>query len=248
MKIISWNLRFDNKFYKKSIDHCIKKNPDIALFQEVSKNSLDYLKKSNYFVYETLVTTGKREVYNSYLATISKKELSNMTEIITQKEDINTPYEKFLFVYFKAKKLYCKAQSFDLEDDTKIFNLHLSAFVGAKKRIDQFKVVLKNMDKKKNNIIAGDLNVLGTRLRNTILSPIMKIDKKDIDLDERHEFNKLFKKYYLTNHFEGDITFPIPFFRIQPDHILLPDHLEIKSKSISRKLHWSDHKMISVEI
>ena len=52
----------------------------------------------------------------------------------------------------------------------------------------------------------------------------------------------------IKNIFKGISTWPWIGIKIQIDHILVPEHIEVKKKEVLRNRYHSDHRMLLTEI
>lgn len=128
----------------------------------------------------------------------------------------------------------------------RIFNSHLECNTSPRMRAEQFKQVLQLSHKSSANIYCGDLNTYGQWYLNIFVGYISNYTLGDITRSEKKLFNDLFKEYKLHNVFHGHVTYPL--FRLQLDHILIPDDMTLVRKQVHKKRYGSDHRPICVEV
>jgi endonuclease/exonuclease/phosphatase family metal-dependent hydrolase len=250
MKLISWNLWAENKNQSPSVDKLISEHdPDIICLQEVTVDCLKYLKQLPDF--EIIVA----QDFNSFKKK-TKKEYKLV--ILSKYQILNKDRENsFSVAHLTRRSVWdlinkwqesLEFQYADVEYNEKlhrIFNIHLEVAAGPKLRYNQLLATLKKFDKNAVNIICGDLNVYATFWLNLVIGWAMGYRPTEIFTNERKLFEKQFKKSGLKNIFKGRKTYPK--YRLQLDHILIPNEVKTKSSEVIAFKNGSDHLAIKAE-
>lgn len=248
MKVVSWNIWIKNKDQLKSI-HKLGTNYDIIALQEVTVETVELM--NNLLDYHMFVATdlfvSKRGIVKELKLVILVNKKHQVlhhqrlnVEIITQRsfwDRVNRWKESIQYQYVDVKIdgiVY------------RVFNSHLEVGAGPKTRITQFKALARNFDQKAHNIICGDFNIFARWYVNVFVGIAMGFSWREILTNERHEFEKLFDSLQLVNVFKNQHTYPR--FRLQLDHILIPDSLKFKNEKVIKNVHGSDHYPITVDI
>ena len=128
----------------------------------------------------------------------------------------------------------------------RIFNIHLEVAAGPKLRFQQLKLTLQHFNPDMENIICGDLNIYASVWVNLILGWIMGYRPNEFFTNERKLFEKEFKKAGLKNVFRGKATYPK--YRLQLDHILLTESVNLRHSEVMLSVNGSDHRAIQAVI
>ena len=251
MKILSWNICSGNKNQYEKLGQLLKKyDPDIVCLQEVNLDcSSNILEFSKYYSIQAIdyYSLKKKEKAEHRLVLLSKLpilnknsenkfSISDLTKISLW-EKINKWQESFEFQY--AQVLY-KGKNI------KIFNVHFEVGAGPYIRIKQFLKTTEKFNNSGDNFICGDFNIYGKWYKNILIGWAMGFSFKEMFIDERRRFQKLFKVHNLKNPFYRKITYPL--FALQLDHILVPQSWEVKKIELIKNRHGSDHRPIMLEV
>lgn len=206
------------------------------------KNSL---KQTNKEKYSHLVILSKYVIQNTGHVHIVEpnKPISKISKKLQK-------YSKIFENYIAEYAPYIDIKRLEDHKQFRIFNLHLKRFTTPNNRIHQFKKVIHQMDRTKENIICGDFNILDSflgKLSGTFFNSSLKDNFK---FNERKHFNKLFKIHKFVNPFSKQVTFDYKYLLgLQLDHILIPEHANIYDKKVlDIKQYQSDHAPIYIEI
>lgn len=236
-----------------AIKYAISYNPDIICLQEVNKKWLEFIKKNSIFNYSYEIESENNWTIFSYLIVMSKYIIKNewwYDHYI--KENNSSIWKKIWFIkkFFWTDEI-SKSLFVDVESNIwkiKVHNLHLTWDTWPKIRIRQFSKFLKQANPKENEIICWDLNTCSSLVHNFIPWLLLwtKVDEL-LFTKERSIFNDFFKKLNLINPFVGLRTTIYPIYK-QIDYILINKKFKIKNKECINDRHWSDHKMLLLEI
>lgn len=266
MNIISWNLWCKNIDQIKSVDIILKRQPNIVCLQEVSLETVDYLrslKEYNLIVAKDFTSFKKGVKKEYFLVILSKYKIENV-----DKEDENSSNKdtlknssklnKFSISHLAVPSIWDRInrwqeslefQYADLEVDgvqMRVFNVHLEVAAGPKLRLCQFEYISSMFDSNKVNIVCGDLNIYAIWWCNLLIGWIMGFTWGEYFLDERSEFEKKFKDIDLINIFKDKTTYPK--YGLQLDHILIPKDTKVTNIEVIPSLNGSDHRSISVDL
>jgi len=150
---------------------------------------------------------------------------------------INKWQESFEFQYAKIKYQ---------NKIIKIFNVHLEVGAGPYIRFKQFFKTTEYFSSDMEDVVCGDFNIYGKWYKNFLIGWAMGFSFKEMFIDERRRFQKLFKSAGLKNPFYKKITYPT--FALQLDHILIPESWEVKNVTLIKNRHGSDHRPIMLEV
>ena len=251
MKIISWNLWIDNTNQIRSVKNLLQTlEPEIVCLQEVTSITLEYLKLlDNYQLCHCLDFTrplnpqrpGNEHGLASYLVILSKYKIDrchceaihndNPNTFLAKLKGINKPREfQFVDIVFNERRY-------------RIFNIHLEMATGSKRRLEEFNNVLKHKQLGQFNIFCGDFNIFSRPLLNFVIGWGLNLKGREYFMNERRQFNRIFAYYNLINVFKRRVTYPR--FRLQLDHILIPNNLQVKAYKVLSSSS-SDHRAIAV--
>lgn len=264
MKIVSWNIKHNQKKPIENIKKLFKDEPaDIYCFQEVNEKVLEFLKNEHQFQHHydkefTKIDSKTNKETHSYLVILSKEVIQNSghVHIIEPNKPISKlskklqKYSSMFEDYTAENAIYIDIKRLSDHKQFRIFNLHLKRFTTPKNRIHQFKKAIHSMDRTKENIFCGDFNILDSflgKLTGTFFNSTLKDNFK---YDERKKFNEILESHNLVNPFENKITFDYKFIlELQLDHILIPHNMDINNLEVlDINLFGSDHAPIMIEI
>lgn len=245
LKVFSWNMYCNNRNFAGALKFLEEQNADVMCLQEVPTDIARMLeKKTQWHISQAKAHhRGHRRVKtrNVIISRYPIKEKGASSFLEDEKPSIKSritglcgPLE-FQYIDIKPGKR-----------KVRIFNSHLECNTSPRIRVEQFKQVLQLSHKSSLNIYCGDLNTYGEWYLNLFVGYISNYKLKDISSSERNLFNALFREYELNNVFHGNVTYPL--FRLQLDHILVPNDVPVVSKMVYHKRYGSDHRPISVEV
>lgn len=251
MKILSWNICSDNKQQSQKLKQLLEKyDPDVVCLQEVNLECSDSIKEyHDYHIIQAIdyYSLKKKEKAEHRLVLLSKlpilnKDTENKFSIsdltkISLWERINKWQESFEFQY---AELAYQGQNI------KIFNVHFEVGAGPYIRFKQFLKTTEKFNDNGHNVICGDFNIYGKWYKNIIIGWAMGFSFKEMFIDERRRFQKLFRAHHLQNPFYRKITYPM--FALQLDHILVPQGWQIKKVDLIKNRFGSDHRPIMLEL
>lgn len=268
MNIISWNLWCKNIDQIKSIEIILKRQPNIVCLQEVSLETVDYLKslKEYNLILAKDFNSFKKDVKKEYFLVILSKykientdrENENSSNTLTDNSSSSANVNKFSISHLAVPSIWDKINKWqeslefqyaDLEIDgvqLRVFNVHLEVAAGPKLRLRQFEYISSMFDSNKVNIICGDLNIYAIWWRNLLIGWVMGFTWGEYFLDERSEFEKKFKDIDLVNIFKDKATYPK--YGLQLDHILIPKDIKVMNIEVMQSLNGSDHRIISADL
>lgn len=251
MRIITWNIYWANKKIRQLLEYALSHQPDIICLQEVPSHILPYLQShSDYHLYSTVNFQNPNRDKNSYICTLTRLPHAKAKEITyhdtyepsllnrifyqTVHRHRELPNAILLHV-FRNQKKYC------------IVNARLPCAVGIHTRLELFRMLLKKTHNT-SPIVCGDLNIIDGRIFNWISGWIRGFKRHDYRIHERKAFEMVVAKHKLVNIFYGMNTTIYRPARIQLDHILVPQHIRVLHKELSKRTFGSDHKMLLVDI
>ena len=135
----------------------------------------------------------------------------------------------------------------------KILNVHLEVGTGPKNRLQQFRHILRYGIRRriiKHAIIAGDFNIYGQGWYERFVGWLwFGLRSRELFLDEREEFERLFKERGLKNIFRGETTFFAGGIGFQFDHIIVPHAIaeRVSKIYVCEETCCSDHKPVVAE-
>ncbi|GAB4149599.1 MAG: hypothetical protein OHK0017_13860 [Patescibacteria group bacterium] len=248
MKIISWNLKYDNLNQKSDLQELLDEyNPDVLCLQEVSAETIRYLKslqdRKIYFCLD--LKTGNQLHREVFLAIVTSKDIEVKHH---RKFPIHHLTRKSLFDRLRRLRESIEYHFVDINFgglDYRVFNVHLEVGAGPKIRVEQFKEILRYFGGQKLNIVCGDFNIYARWYLNLFLGWAYGFRLQEYLVNERRTFEKIFSGEQLTNVFRNKVTYPA--FRLQLDHILVPQNLKLKDQMVIRQKHGSDHYPLLVK-
>jgi len=245
MKILSWNIYNFNSSPSKALDFVLSNGADVICLQEVSNT-----------LYTSLKTKYQGEIYRSldfiengdehYLVILTKQKVLSF-----EKKELNKG-EKASFVQkiFNWKEAL-SYQYVDIDSGNskmRVFNLHLTNGSGSTKRLNELKIISKNLSKDRNNILCGDFNTFLTPTLSLFIKPFYSIPKDDLKSNELEVFDKTINEYGLEDGLKGKYTFNLFGVKFKLDHILLSKGKYKYTTSVDKDRHGSDHYPISVSL
>ncbi|NQZ85130.1 MAG: hypothetical protein HRU03_05420 [Nanoarchaeales archaeon] len=267
MKVISWNVKFDNSTAEQSINKLLEnEQADVFCFQEINKDILKFLKNKHQFQLhyelETTKNLNQTNELKTYVVILSKYVILNKGKVhIVEPNKKISKVTKYLQKYLKKHStmfenytseyaIYIDIKRLSDHKQFRIFNTHLKRFTTPINRIHQFKKLIHIMDRTKQNIICGDFNIMDTflsKFSGTIFNSSLKDNFK---FNERNEFEDIFKIHKFQNPFSKQSTFNFKkIINLQLDHILVPEHTKVKNQKVLEiKKYNSDHAPIYLEI
>ncbi|TRZ51398.1 endonuclease/exonuclease/phosphatase family protein [bacterium] len=252
MRVISWNIRKNNRRAKKAVQFALTQKPDVLCLQEVSQHILKHLRDiPGYSVHASYDFISKNPKRNGYTVTVTQYPVTY---------EIGIPYDdqssKSILDLFLYKKLFRSIEQHNAILITVqtalgplyIVNTRLSCVVNTRDRLIKFQNLISNVPTNIPTIFCGDYNVVDSQLINRLTGWLRGFKRPDYLLNERKEFEMLFTKHNLVNIFRGRSTsvFNVPL--LQLDHILIPNSLNVQKKAIFKKRFGSDHRMLFAEI
>lgn len=247
MKIITWNILDKNKKIEASLDWIFGFNPEVICFQEYPSNSMRFLNQKGYsFVTArdcNYLPLNKKNQLKSLLVIGIKKEIKYRAKVIPLEIPAKNIIQKItnLRECIEGLKITIRRKGKEIN----LFNIHLSVAAGHSTRLKQINKILEESSKEK--IICGDLNNFGHPLYNWLIGFILNFKPKDYLINEKRDFEKIYKRNNLKNLFSGKVTYPLT--RQQLDHILISKDVIVKKKKVLKKgSNFSDHLPLLVEI
>lgn len=249
IKICSWNLLIDNQEKQIQSFRSLVEDakPDIMCLQEVSEPLLSWLHQKN--EYHISSCTGfikklKGKEVNSYLVILSKYRFLSTKNSATHSERAKSLATQIFGVMAPREYQYV-----DIEVASKkyrIFNLHLEVASGTHRRQMEFGAAARHMDDNATNIICGDFNIFSNPWIAILIGWLFSFKHHDYFVDERTEFEDIFRTLELINPFRHKITYPT--FRLQLDHILIQKGCKFNDVTVFSSTYGSDHHPISLSI
>ncbi|MFC1722370.1 endonuclease/exonuclease/phosphatase family protein [Patescibacteria group bacterium] len=253
MKIISWNVKQNNKKIKKLLKFLSSIDADIICLQELPHEALDYI--NNYFkdrhISSTLDFDAKLKSKNTYICTISKLKPYKYDDFSYYENSVSTILNNLFYEKVRKVKEQHKALRIFFtikEKNICVINARLSCAIDPLGRIVQVERLLNYKCKDSTNIVCGDFNVVSSRFFNRVTGWMRGFNKNDYSLNEREAIEKLFYLNDFKNTFKDIGTMFVPSKLFQTDHILVPSSTEYSYKEISKKRFGSDHKMITLKV
>jgi endonuclease/exonuclease/phosphatase family metal-dependent hydrolase len=244
IKIFSWNMYYNNKDFSKALKFLEARSADVICLQEVPMDIVRDLKKKPWYVSQAKARhrgLSRTKTRNVILSRYPIKEKGSFSFVEEKKVSLKSritglsgPLE-FQYVDIKLEK-----------KKVRIFNSHLECNTSPSFRVKQFKQLLQLSNKSSVNIYCGDLNTYGEWYVNVFVGYISNYKIKDIPKSEKALFSELFAKHDLNDIFQGEVTYPL--FRLQLDHILVPNNMRVVSKNVYKKRYGSDHRPIWVKV
>lgn len=252
MKIITWNVRAKNHKIPKLLAYIKEHDPDVICLQEIPYHALIQLRRmKKYSLSYTYDMKAKKKQDNRYTCVLTALPITSVQSI-----SYSTPSNQSLWdriVYRKVFRFHeCHtALIVEMTADTapvRIISTRLSAVIGSLERIRLADRLLRLTNKQAINIVCGDLNIMDSKIMNIATGWARGFKLLDYGANERALFERLCTQYNLTNIFRGVPTWVSNLFRVQFDHILIPEHVSVKQKYVSKKLFGSDHRMLYANI
>jgi len=248
MKIINWNLYYENKNLEKSLSLILSKNPDIICLQEFNYKKFSLLKKYKryrFFHAKSFSILKKSFEEPGYLVVGLKKPIDGKIKVTSTPKLYVNNWVKWFMGWNEG--LGSLIMNIKIENkEIRLFNLHLSCAATPSQRLTEMKFFMKYLRPDGNNIVCGDFNVSGKHYHK-LFGWLFGFKLKDYFSNERKSFNHLFKKYELKNIFKNKITYP--FLNLQLDHILIPKKWGVLKKIVIKKsISYSDHFMLFSDI
>lgn len=264
LRVFDWNVYDKNKLPPEEIVRFIfSHDADVVFLQEVSQSVLDVLVREATGRYECIAGKDFRSAERlCYLVTLTRlPALYSKAVRAREKKGWRSFFSSFWYTFeehLESLRVDIKAG----ERKIKTLNLHLEVGTGPKNRLKQFRHALWHGLRRfmvRNAIIAGDLNIYGEKWYPRFVGWLwFGLPSPELLMDERKEFERLFKKRGLVNVFKGETTFiaeglslivPIfPSAQFQFDHILVPHGTKIVSRVVIKDMHGSDHFSVLAEV
>lgn len=244
LKIFSWNIYCNNKSFPGVVRFLEAHEADVMCLQEVPTDVVKKLRKRNFYIAEAKARHRGRKKLKTRNVILSRYPIKRKGGDAFPEEEKRAlksrisglcgPLE-FQFIDIKTQKRVVR-----------IFNSHLECNTSPRVRLEQFRQVLQASHNSYVNVFCGDLNVYGRWYVNLFIGFMSNCKLKDLTSFERRMFDKLFKDHKLQNVFHGHVTYPR--FRLQLDHILIPDDIKLVEKHVYKKRYGSDHRPIMAKI
>jgi endonuclease/exonuclease/phosphatase family metal-dependent hydrolase len=254
MRIITWNLRYDNKRTVEAVQNALQYNPDVLCLQEVPQETLAWLQKlEGYYVNSSYDFTHLKDARkNGYICTLTRLEPIDILEI-TYDDDTYTSLLNKIY-YLKLAHNQERHTALVVCINTKqgqlqIVNTRLSCAIGTLDRLLEFKTMEEKIHYQQiPTIFCGDFNVVDSKWFNWVTGWIRGFARYDYQINERQSFESLFNEANLVNIFHGYSTIFLNKPLLQLDHILIPKDMTVTYKEISQKCFGSDHRMLLADI
>ena len=245
LKIFSWNMYCHNRNFKGALKFLESIEADVMCLQEVpTAIAREMKKKREWYVTEAKARHRGRKRLKTRNVIVSKYP-------VKEKGGDAFADEKKRAIKSRMSGL-CGPLDFQYIDikvgrrKVRVFNSHLECNTSPRMRVEQFKQVLDLSHKSSANIYCGDLNTYGQWYLNIFVGYFSNYKLSDVKDSEKKLFSKLFKEYKLHNVFHKHVTYPL--FRLQLDHILIPDTMNVLQKNVYNERYGSDHRPICVEV
>jgi endonuclease/exonuclease/phosphatase family metal-dependent hydrolase len=254
MRIISWNIRFNNRRAIQAIKSALLYDADVLCLQEVPQKALAWLRKlDNYSVNASYDFSHSRDPRkNGYICTVTKSEAVEATEVNYDHSEHRSILNR---VFYRMMNHHTEHHTGLVvlistpQGPVRIVNTRLSCAIGTRDRLTEFQTLLEHVSTDNiPTIFCGDFNVVDSKLFNRITGWLRGFKSFDYRINERGAFEALYKKAKLVNIFRGQ---PTMFFNkptLQFDHILVPQGTHIDDKQIPKKRYGSDHRMLLTDI
>lgn len=254
MRIISWNVRFDNRKAIDLISQAISLNPDVLCLQEVRGDLVPLIRTTfpKYYVYGCLEVSHLDPLKQNFLCTITKMRADQVSVINYDQAQIQTVWEKFFFVKMHNWKSRHAALVITVPLNVgkfRIVNLHLPASSNSLIRMNDFKLVVSKLpDLRIPTVFCGDFNIVDNYLFKITSGWLLGFTKSDYKTSERNTFDSLFSQIGFSNIFKKMSTYVLPWHGMQLDHILVPEYIPVTNKIVGNKRFASDHRMILADL
>ncbi len=253
MRVVSWNVFNRNATPPAKIaDFLLAQDADVICLQEVPDPVLRELLGRDDTGYAHAVARGMRcaEHGECFLVILSRYPVIRHKKI---RGNEGRGWRSFFSSVWHRLEEHLESHYIDVltqEDRVRIFNVHLEVGTGPRNRLTQFLRVLRHSAHGKN-IIAGDLNIYGETWYQRFIGLMwFGLQFRELLMDEREEFERVFSKFRLRNMFRGRTTFCAVegAADFQFDHILLPEDAIVSSTSVFEEQCGSDHKLIIADV
>lgn len=252
MRIITWNIRKDNKKAQDAILFALSQNPDILCLQEVPQNILEYLRETpGYTVHASYDFISKNPEKHGYTVTLTRLPVSDEREIPYDRNMNQSIMNRYLYEKLIHQVEQHNAILITIQTDKgllHVVNTRLSCAVNTRSRLIEFQNMIERVPSDIPTIFCGDYNVVDSQLVNRVTGWVRGFKRPDYKLNERKEFEKLFNKHNLINIFRGRSTSLVNRPLLQFDHILIPKTVVVTHKELFKRRYGSDHKMLLVDI
>ncbi len=262
MKIISWNIKINQKNPIENLKLLFEnEQADIYCLQEINKEILKFLKTQHQFQLHHEIEFTNNQNQDSYTVILSKYVIQNTgkVHIIEPNKQISNlskklqkikRYGKMFNDYTSQYAAYIDIKRLEDHKQFRIYSTHLKRFTTPQNRIKQFCKIIHSLDKTKDNIICGDLNILDSFLGKFSGKFFNSTLKDNFKYSERKELNNILETHNLQNPFKNKITFDNRYFlNLQLDHIIISENTSIiNNKVLNIKKYGSDHAPILLEI
>lgn len=252
MKIISWNVWVKNIDSAGNLRRLMDEfDADVYCLQEVTKELLEQIHDLEFQILDYIYCFDYRKYkdgyyQNYYLVILSKYKIENPK---INKISINHLTKRSLWDRLMKWDESIEFQYADIRIEgtwLRIFNIHLELSAGPNLRLNQFRQVLDYFEDEAINVVCGDFNVYAKPSLNFLIGWAMGFRLVEYVIHERKKFDEMFENHNLINVFEGEITFAER--KLQLDHILIPDDVEILDSEVVENTFGSDHFPLITEI
>ncbi len=253
MRIITWNVRYDNKRTIEAVQSALEYKPDLLCLQEVPQQTLAWLRElQGYYVNASYDFTHLRNPNkNGYICTVTRVKPYDVSEVVYDKNTYSSLLSRVLYFMITHKIERHTALIIDIntpKGKLQIVNTRLSCAVGTSDRLLEFETMKQHIHYQEiPTIFCGDFNVVDSNWFNRITGWLRGFDSHDYKINERQAFESLYKDAHLVNVFHGQSTM---FFRkplLQLDHILTPKNAIVIHSEIAKDMYGSDHRMLLLD-
>lgn len=257
MKLLTWNIKRDNKNLKKNtkrfnsdkiIEGIKDFDADVICLQEVPQNLLRSIKKAmeveGYKMFQCAEYRRPSKNLFTKMVILSRTKIEG-DGIVSHRDDMFAS----LHIRLQNEQQSMESMYVDVmagEKKVRIFNTHLPLSVPPRVRMQYLDSILDAFDKDCENVICGDFNPVAKFPFSMFWGWAHSYRLRDYLAYEPLMVRKKVKQADLTSLFRFKCTHPVT--RQQLDYILAPKTLDIKEKKVIRKRYKSDHKPLLVEL
>lgn len=250
MKVVSWNLLCNNNRQAKSLSYVMGKLPDVVCLQEVSKETVRFLRKQE----EYQVFVARDFIKRSFG---KGEEVFHLVLLVRKGARVRAHHVRHI-PHLTKNSFWDRAMRWtetldyhwvEIEKEGELYqvmNIHLEVGAGPHLRKKQFDHILESREERSSLIVCGDFNLFGRWYVSPFVGWGMGFSVPEMFVNERSMFEQLFLDYGLQNVFRNQVTFP--FFRLQLDHILVDKGLTVGSTYVYPYTFFSDHRPLELEI
>ncbi len=256
IRVFDWNAWNENKKPPNDIaDFIFSHNADIISLQEVSASVRDALSaRAARERYQYCVARDMKQTDGTFcfLVVLSRAPITRSRVIRSNRK---RGWRSFFSSLWHNIEEHLESLRVDVragERRIRILNVHLEVGTGPKNRIQQFLRILRRNTKRRtirNMIIAGDLNIYGQGWYERFVGWLwFGLRSVEFFMDEREEFERIFRHRGFANMFRGETTFSTGGVAFQFDHILVPSNITVLYKKVLNDNCGSDHQPIIVDV